>query len=70
MGFRSKFSPPPPSSVSVSVSVSNFIFFLLCIVLFQKSNAQTARTDPSEGLSLVYNCLDWIDCELLMCYHH
>ncbi|KAI3706388.1 hypothetical protein L6452_24091 [Arctium lappa] len=50
MRFRSKFPPPlPPSS---SISVSNFIFFVLCIILFQKSNAQTARTDPSEVRAL------------------
>ncbi|KAK9072591.1 hypothetical protein SSX86_009026 [Deinandra increscens subsp. villosa] len=50
MVFRRKFpAPTPPFS---SLPLSNFIIFLLCILLFQKSDAQTARTDPSEVRAL------------------
>ncbi|CAH1452624.1 unnamed protein product [Lactuca virosa] len=50
MGFRSKFPPPlPPPS---SISFSKFIIFFLCIIMFQKSNAQTPRTVPSEVRAL------------------
>ncbi|KAI3706387.1 hypothetical protein L6452_24090 [Arctium lappa] len=58
MSFRSKFPPPlPPTS---SISVFNFIFFVICIILFQKSDAQTARTDPSEvrALNSIFQRLD------------
>ncbi|KAJ9556223.1 hypothetical protein OSB04_010837 [Centaurea solstitialis] len=46
MSFRSKF--PAPSSIPAS----NFIIFACCIILFQKSNAQTPRTHPSEVRAL------------------
>ncbi|XP_023729785.1 probable LRR receptor-like serine/threonine-protein kinase At1g56130 [Lactuca sativa] len=50
MGFRYKFPPPlPPPS---SISFSKFIIFFLCIIMFQKSNAQTPRTVPSEVRAL------------------
>ncbi|XP_071697961.1 probable LRR receptor-like serine/threonine-protein kinase At1g56140 isoform X2 [Rutidosis leptorrhynchoides] len=39
MSFRSNFAPP-------------VIIFVVCIISFQKSNAQTARTDPSEVRAL------------------
>ncbi|CAH1452623.1 unnamed protein product [Lactuca virosa] len=51
MSFRFKFPPPviPPSS---SISFWNLFIFFVCIIMFQKSNAQTPRTDPSEVRAL------------------
>ncbi|KAI3716533.1 hypothetical protein L1987_67472 [Smallanthus sonchifolius] len=50
MVFRFNFPAPlPPIS---SVSLSNFIIFVLCILMFQKSSGQTPRTDPSEVRAL------------------
>ncbi|XP_024984953.1 probable LRR receptor-like serine/threonine-protein kinase At1g56130 isoform X1 [Cynara cardunculus var. scolymus] len=64
MGFRSKFPPPLPAPSSIPVS--NCIFFVLCIILFQKSNAQTARTDPSEvrALNSIFQRLDVVSGNL------
>ncbi|CAI9290104.1 unnamed protein product [Lactuca saligna] len=50
MSFRFKFPPPlPPSS---SISFWNLFIFFVCIIMFQKSNAQTPRTVPSEVRAL------------------
>ncbi|KAL7595721.1 hypothetical protein Lser_V15G29113 [Lactuca serriola] len=50
MSFRFKF--PPPLLPSSSISLRNLFIFFVCIIMSQKSNAQTPRTDPSEVRAL------------------
>ncbi|XP_023729809.1 probable LRR receptor-like serine/threonine-protein kinase At1g56130 [Lactuca sativa] len=51
MGFPSRVQPQLPPFCSISFW--NLIIFVgVCIIMFQKSNAQTLRTDPSEVRAL------------------